>query len=232
MLAGVIFDFDGVIVDTEPLHYEALQRVLRRDGLGYAWEDYLAVYIGFDDRDALREAYRTAGRAVDDATLARQVEEKAAVFESLVRERGVKPYPGVVELVQELAGKKPVALCSGALRRDVSPILDGLGLNSAFDAIVTADDVARSKPDPESYRRAFEGLVRAFPEKGLRPEQVLAVEDTPSGIESARQAGLRVLAVTHSHPAPHLNGAVRIVDTLAGVNLARLQEWMTGAAPL
>lgn len=226
MLAGVVFDFDGVLVDTEPLHFEALREVLRSQGLDCAWEEYLSRYIGCDDRDAFREAYRAAGKTLSEQELARQVAHKADVFERLLREAAWRPYPGAVELVRELAGQVPLALCSGALRRDVAPILERVGLAGAFDVVVTADDVARSKPDPESYRKAHAGLVAAYPGRALPPERVVAIEDTPFGIEAARRAGLLVLAVTHTHPAAALHGAWRVVDSLAAVTRAHLEQWL------
>jgi HAD superfamily hydrolase (TIGR01509 family) len=226
MLTAVIFDFDGVIVDTEPIHFRAFQEVLRPLGLGYSWEEYLERYIGFDDRDAFREVFKTAGRELDDRMLGDLINGKAEVFERIVQ-IGVKPYPGVVELVTSLSGVIPLALCSGALARDIRPILDQLAIREAFDVIVTADDVQASKPNPESYLLALERLSAAFPEKRLSPGHCLAIEDTPSGIVSAREAGLRVLAITNSYPAESLTGAVSVIDSLelAGIaDLTRIVE--------
>lgn len=223
MLTAVIFDFDGIIVDTEPIHFKAFQDVLRPLGLGYSWEEYLEKYIGFDDRDAFREVFRTAGRELEERMLGDLINKKAEVFENIVR-MGVKPYPGVVELVTSISGVLPLALCSGALARDIWPILDQLSLTAAFDVIVTADDVRASKPDPESYLLALERLSALFPEKRVLPENCLAIEDTPSGISSAREAGLLVLAVTNSYPAERLGDAVSITDSLESANIAEFRR--------
>ena len=139
MLSAIIFDFDGVIVNTEPLHYRAMQEVLAPLGLGYTWEDYVAVYIGFDDRDALRERYKRAGKILPDADLPDLIQRKADAFERLVMAEGAVPYPGVVRFIRSLVGQIPVALCSGALRRDVAPILSRLHLDRCFNVVVTAD---------------------------------------------------------------------------------------------
>jgi HAD superfamily hydrolase (TIGR01509 family) len=223
MLSAVIFDFDGIIVNTEPLHYKAFQEILMPLGLGYSWDDYLGKYIGFDDRDALREAFRVAGKALSGDDLQELIAKKAAAFQQVIAS-GVDPYPGVVALVRGISGKVPLALCSGALRSDIDPILAQLDLTGVFDTIVTADEVASSKPDPESYCLTVSRLQVIFPEKSIRSEDVVAIEDTPAGIASAKGAGLKVLAVTNSYPEEKLHGTVRIVSSLAGIDLESLQS--------
>jgi HAD superfamily hydrolase (TIGR01509 family) len=223
MLTAVIFDFDGIIVDTEPIHFRAFQDVLQPLGLGYSWEEYLERYIGFDDRDAFREVFKTARKELDERMLVELINEKARVFEKIVQ-AGVKPYPGVIELITSLSGVHPLALCSGALSRDIQPILDQLAIREAFDVIVTADDVRASKPDPESYLLAIERLTAVHPDKGVSPDTCIAIEDTPAGIVSAREAGLRVLAVTNSYPAERLTGAVSVLDSLASANVVELSR--------
>ncbi|HBG07636.1 MAG: HAD family hydrolase [Geobacteraceae bacterium GWC2_58_44] len=221
MLNAVIFDFDGIIVDTEPLHYQAFQEILAPLGLGYSWQEYLDRYLGFDDRDAFREAFRAGGRPLSDQQLKELMAEKAQAFLTIVSV-GVAPYPGVVELIRSISGNLPLGLCSGALRSDIDPILLQLGLTGAFDTLVTADEVAASKPDPESYRLAVQRLQGIFPGQ-VDPAASIAIEDTPAGIASATGAGLKVLAVTNSYPGERLTGACRVVDSLAGIDLEALR---------
>lgn len=223
MLTAVIFDFDGVIVDTEPIHYRAFQRVLEPLGLGYTWDEYVDRYMGFDDRDAFHAAFRAAGKRIDDHELERLIRLKAAAFQDIIV-TGVNPYPGVIELVKSISGRFPLALCSGALTSDILPILKQLGLSDAFDVIVTAQDVAASKPDPASYLLAIERLLQAFPGTDIRSQLSLAIEDTPAGVSSASAAGLKVLAVTNSYPAERLTGAIRVVETLARITLEELSQ--------
>ena len=201
---AVIFDFDGVIVDTEPIHYQVFQQILEPLGMGYTWQEYTDTYMGFDDRDAFREAFRTAGQAITQDGLQELINQKASLFEQAVA-RGVTPYPGVVELIKELAAHGiPLAICSGALRSDIMPILEQLDIKHFFSHIVTADDVPQSKPHPASYLKAKDLLLTSFPEK-LNPSSLIyAIEDTPAGIQSAKGAGLRVVAVTNSYPADKL----------------------------
>ncbi|MGA6992440.1 MAG: HAD family phosphatase, partial [Candidatus Deferrimicrobiaceae bacterium] len=195
---AVIFDFDGVIVDTEPLHYKAFQEVLEPLGIGFPWREYVEAYMGFDDRDAFLEAFHAHGRDLDDRRLTQLVASKSKVFLDIIR-NGVRAYPGAVSLVTSLdASGLPLAISSGALRSDILPILDILGITRFFPHVVSASDVRKSKPDPESYRLAYHWLLHAHPSQISSPGKCLAIEDTPAGIRSAKGAGLSVLAVTNS----------------------------------
>lgn len=225
MPAAVIFDFDGIIVDTEPLHYKAFQEVLVPLGLGFSWEEYLTCYIGFDDRDAFREAYAVAGKeALDAEQLRILIGKKAAAFNRIIA-AGVTPFPGVVDLIRSLKGTCPVGLCSGALTSDIAPILQQLDLTDAFHVIVTADEVSASKPDPESYILAVNKLADTFPALKILSSRCLAIEDTPAGIASATVAGLKVLAVTNSYPEDKLGAATRVVDSLVGIDFEGLASF-------
>lgn len=220
-LKAVIFDFDGVIVDTEPLHYRSFQTILEPIGLGYSWERYVEQYMGFDDRDAFMEAFRAGGRELSHDGLEELIALKAERFQRVIA-NGVTPYPGVVHLAKSLSADLPVAICSGALRSDIEPILRQLSLCSAFSILVTAEEVPASKPDPASYALAVRKLSAAFPDRGITPSACVAIEDTPAGIASATGAGISVLAVTNSYPADHLANAARIVPSLDGLSLADL----------
>lgn len=222
-MKGVIFDFDGIIVDSEPLHYRAFQKVLEPLGAGFSWQEYVETYMGFDDRDAFREAFAVQHKPLTDEVLAGLIAAKAALFQDVAAE-GVAPYPGVVELIRELSGSVPLALCSGALRSDIEPVLRMLSLTDAFDCMVTAEEVAASKPDPASYRLALQRLQRQFPAAGIYAAQTVAIEDTPAGIQSAKGAGLKVLAVTNSYPASCLTEADLVVAALSGITVQELRR--------
>lgn len=230
MPEAVIFDFDGVIVDTEPFHHRCFLEVLKPFGISFSWEEYVRTYIGYDDRDAFREAFRRAGRGdlADGGLVCRLMSEKAALFPRLAAEDAV-PYPGVVELIRTLSEEIPLGLCSGALRSDIMPIIERLGIDRCFSIMVTADDVAVSKPDPESYRLAVERLSARFPGEVTGPSRCCAIEDTPAGIASAKGAGLAVVAVTNSHPPEHLAGADLVVDSLEGMSVEALRALTEGS---
>ena len=216
---AVLFDFDGILVDSEPMHYRAFIEVLDPLGMGFPWKEYVEIYMGFDDRDAFREAFRAKGIDLDGANLANLVAAKSRAFQEGIRS-GVTTYPGAVSMIESLhAAGQPLALCSGALRSDIDPILVQMGVARRFGVIVSADDVRRSKPDPESYALAFGRLSERYAALLTVPEKSVAVEDTPAGIRSAKGAGLRVLAVTNSYGAEELAEADWIADSLESVRI-------------
>lgn len=218
---AVIFDFDGVIVDTEPVHWKAFREVLGPLGIPFPWEEYADRYMGFDDRDAFREAFRVHGREMAEERLPELIAAKSRAFHEILRE-GVRPFPGAVSLIETIHSRGiPLAVSSGALRSDIDPILATLGIAGCFARIVSADEVSRSKPDPESYRLAWSDLRRRFPGALTSPANSLAIEDTPAGIESAKGAGLSVLAVAGSHSGEELAGADRVVGSLEEVLISR-----------
>ena len=216
---AVIFDFDGVIVDTEPLHCQAFRKVLEPLGIGFNWQEYKDRYMGLDDRDAFREAFRAHGRVLDEEALGGLLSAKSAVFQEGIRD-GVRAYPGAISLVESLHARGlPLAINTGALRSDIAPILSRLGISRCFPLAVTADDVRRSKPDPESYRLAFTRLRDAYPSRVRSAGACLAIEDTPAGVRSAKRAGIKVLAVTNSCAGKELAEADYLADSLADVRL-------------
>ncbi len=206
MINAVIFDFDGIIVDSERLHWAAFNQVLNDP---VSWEDYLETLIGFDDRDAFKYLFPNLGKN----ELSGLIEKKAAAFQELLESNGAAALPGAVELIKHLSGNIPLAICSGALREDIFPILGKLGIEDAFDTIVTADDTHISKPDPAPYKLAMQKL-------GVTSG--LAIEDTPAGIMSAKGAGLKVLSVTNSYDAEYLTQADAVVASLEGLTLEKL----------
>lgn len=210
---AIIFDFDGVMVDTEPLHYKSFQRILAPLGFGFTWQEYLDSYIGFDDRDAFREAFAANKKNLDANKLHYLISQKASAFQEVIQD-GVSAYPGVVELIRKLRDANiPLAICSGALRSDIDPILLMLGLTDCFDTIVTADDVTSSKPDPECYELAFSRL-NSIHNLSLNKKTTFAIEDTPAGISAAQKAILNVCAITNSYPANLLSDATYITCSL------------------
>ena len=218
MLNAVLFDFDGIIVDSEPMHFRAFQAVLEPLGKGFPWEEYCETYIGFDDRDAFREAFKAQGEKICSRDLKKLIAEKAELFQQLVNSGEAKPLPGAIELIESIPVRLPIALCSGALRQDIDPIIGNLGIANAFNVIVTAEDTKKSKPDPAPYRLTCERL-------GLKdPSTAIAIEDTPLGIISAKSAGLKVLAVTNSYDREYLFEADAVTDSLENITRSSLED--------
>jgi beta-phosphoglucomutase len=223
-LKALVFDCDGVLVDTEPLHYRAFQTVLGPLGLGHTYEHYLQRYIGFDDRDAFLEAFKEGGRPIDDLILAQLIRAKETILQGMIA-LGISSFPGVVALVRELAAHRvPLAVASGALRHEVEAFLKGLELSEYFPVIVAADDVDRSKPDPETYLKVLSHLKEAAAGGVLEPGACIAIEDTPAGVRSAKAAGLYVIGVTNSFASARLDAADHVVASLEELSVARLVQ--------
>ncbi len=221
-LQAVIFDCDGVLVDTEPLHYRAFQKVLVPLGLGHDFKRYLELFVGFDDRDAFIHAFKEGGLELSATTLDQLMEAKAIALRELIL-KGVPGFPGVVELIEELRDEGiPMAVASGALRHEVEAFIASLGLNGAFRAIVSADEVKKSKPDPETYLLAIERLKQLLGSTPLDPVNCVAIEDTPAGIHSAKSAGLQVIAVTNSFPENELTEADMVVESLSALSFPEM----------
>ena len=225
MIKAIIWDFDGVIVDSEPVHHQAFAQVAQSLDVTLTLREYVEKYIGYDDRDVFRLLLDVSGNANGGADrVAALCAEKAEVFEQIVND-GVQTIPGAVELITHAAQRMPLGISSGATRRDVDLILRTLDLHSKFEAIVTADDVPRSKPHPQSYLQAVQEVARRRPELTLGAGDCLAIEDTATGIQSARSAGLMTLGLVSTGPAELLHGAHRLVDTLEGLDIDQLQAW-------
>ena len=232
MPKAIIFDFDGVIVDSEPLHYQAFVLVGKSFNFDFTWEQYMAQYIGFDDRDAFRYMLHqaiTAGQTPDiedvQVTLDELIEKKRRAFEALA-EMGTAAILGSVELIEEAhAAGLPIAIASGAVHADIEQMLRLLDIRDKFDIIVAAEDVEHSKPDPATYALAFEKLAAKHPDANLTPDTTLAIEDTGAGLASAIGAGLQTLGLTTTSPPKVLEKAGRVIEDLAGVNLTTLNNW-------
>ena len=201
MIQAVFFDFNGVIVDDEPLQMEAYKEVLGREGLTVTEEDYYGS-LGMDDRAFVRAAYGRAERELSDEVLGRVIEAKTAAHRKLL-EGELPLFPGVVTLIKALKRNHSIGLVSMARRTEIDHVLERAALASYFDTVVSAEDAAACKPDPSCYNRGLELLNRGRGEAHvipLRPDECLVIEDSPPGIQSARAAGMRTLGVTNTVP--------------------------------
>jgi beta-phosphoglucomutase len=222
VLAAVIFDFDGVLADSEPLHLQVFKRVLRRIGVELTDDDYYSRYLGYSDEDSLRVVARDRGLTIDEATVAALADEKTRIFRSMVAETDVL-FDGAADTVRRIAAEVPVAIASGALSDEIALMLGPSGLAPLFPVIVGANHTTRSKPAPDPYRCAFEQLIElGHVPQGTSPAFAVAIEDSTWGIESARGAGLRCVGVTTSYAAHQLAEADLVVPTVAALTMEAL----------
>ena len=206
---AVIFDFDGVIADSEGLHFRAFQQAFASRGWTLSHAEYYDRYLGYSDRDVIRtfvtehDAAAVAGDLQSMSTL------KGRIYEALAA--GGALCPGAEACVRRLGARFPLAIASGALAHEIVHALDAAGLRSLFLTIVGAGDVTSSKPAPDSYLEAARRL-------GIDAARCVALEDSPWGLESARAAGCRAIGITHSYPAARLSAADVVIDSLDEVS--------------
>jgi HAD superfamily hydrolase (TIGR01509 family) len=221
-IRAVVFDFDGVIANSEPLHFLALRDVLAGEGLTLSERDYYARYLGFDDVAAL-EAIGAESGAFGPEQVASLASRKAMRFEELEANASVL-FPGAADAVRRVAASVPIGIASGARREEILRVLEASALTHLFAAIVGAEDTPRSKPDPAPYVQAVRLLADAAGGARLRAADCVAVEDSHWGLESARVAGLRTVAVTHTYKPTELAGADVILDSLDALDLESLSR--------
>jgi HAD superfamily hydrolase (TIGR01509 family) len=219
-LRAIIFDFDGVLANSEPLHYQAFRDVLAGEDVALSEADYYARYLGYDDVGAFRAIGGDWDREWSARRIADMVAKKAHRMEWLESEVSVL-FPGAADVVRRAADTVPIAIASGALGAEIRRVLEREGLASCFVAIVAAEDTPASKPSPDPYVHA---LARLSSHVGtpLRPSECVAIEDSLWGLESARAAGLHTVAVAHTYPAQHLVAEV-VIASIADLDLASLQ---------
>ncbi len=218
MLKAIIFDFDGVLADTEPLHFRMFQRVLQEEGLPLSEHDYYQKYVGFDDRGCFHTILSEHGRPAPPETIQQLVERKAALMLGQITTTKVV-YPGVVEFVKSVASRYRLAIVSGALRHEIELILKAAGMRDDFEHLTAAEDVLDGKPAPEGYLHALQALNRRVP---LLATECLVIEDTIFGIQAAHAAGMRCLALSTTYPPDRLGTADAVTATLQGYDLASL----------
>jgi HAD superfamily hydrolase (TIGR01509 family) len=215
MTAAILFDFNGVIVDDEPQHCDALIATLGEYGYALDRDTYYREYLGFDDRECFRFGFGLMGRAADEPALLEAIERKNAHYERAVR-ASMRLVPGATEFIEDAAlDGFQLAIVSGALRREIELVLDLAGLRPHFSEIVAAEDVSACKPDPQGYNHARARLA-------LAPARCMVIEDSLPGLAAARAAGLRCAMLSTSHGEEACVGADLVWQDFTGHDPAEL----------
>ena len=210
---AILFDFDGTLVDTEPLHEEAVRRTLAP--LNIPVDEGMT--IGLSDEDAVAEAFARAGLSTDEPTIAALCLRKTEWYERLIDGAEIFVYPGAVELVRLSTARLRVAICTAAVLREVTPVVQRIGLEETVRTIVTADDVAKKKPHPDAYELAASRL-------GVPTSRCIAIEDSVRGVRSAKNAGCFVVGLLQTTAREGLTDADVIVDSIGDLSVDRLLE--------
>jgi beta-phosphoglucomutase len=227
-IGAVIFDFNGVLVDDEAIHFALFREVLAQEGVVITERDYHERYLGYDDRGCFQAALTDAGHSANRAWLDQLIAQKAQRYVEVARQ-GLRFFAEAAETLGAVAARWPVAICSGALRPEIEDALRQLGRLDNITAIISAEDTEKGKPDPEGYQLALAALqahrcnehdpITLHPKTQLNLEAIncLVIEDSLAGIVSAKRAGMRAVGVANTYTAHQLRdaGADDVVDGLA-----------------
>ena len=215
MLRAIVFDFDGVIANSEPLHFQAFRDVLAGEGQALSERDYYDRYLGFDDVGVFR-AVGVETTRIDDL-----VKQKAVRLEAIERDVSIL-FPGAAAAVRRLAASVPLAIASGAIGAEIRRVLEREKLSQFFATVVSAEDTPNSKPAPDPYLHAVAKLDAACGGH-LSPRECVAIEDSRWGLESARTAGLRTVGIAHTYAAGTLVADL-VVDALDRLEIGSLRS--------
>jgi beta-phosphoglucomutase len=221
-LQAIVFDFDGVIANSEPLHLKAFQLALAPESIELDAAEYYAHYLGYDDTGVFEALAKDRGLSMDHTHITALVVRKGERMQELLRS-GTALFPGATEFIREAAAAVPIAIASGAMRHEIDEVIDAAGVGDLFATIVAAGDTPQSKPSPAPYRLALERL-RETSGRNIAARRAVAIEDSKWGLESAQGAGLRLVGVTNSYPAHELTGAELVVESLTALTLPALDR--------
>lgn len=224
MIQAILFDFNGVIIDDEPLQLQAYREALTAHDISITDEDYFSL-LGADDRVFVRAIFERAGKRLNEPTLVAVIERKTELHREAIKDE-LPLFPGVVTFIKAAARRYLLGLVSMARRVEIDHVLERAHLHSQFACLVSAEDVRACKPDPHCYQTAFELLNQkrlAHRQLPLLANECLVIEDSPPGIRSGQAAGMRTLGVTNTVSEEELRAAGADVVTHS------LADWTTDA---
>lgn len=226
-LKAVLFDFNGVIINDELLHEKLIEQVLIEENLLLKTGEYHKFCLGRSDRACLRDILTHRGRYVNEGYLDQLIKHKTLAYQQHLESIAELPiYLDTVDFIAKIIqANLKTAIVSGALRSEVELVLSRANLAEYFSLIVAGDDLKVSKPEPDGYLLAVELLNQQYPQLNLQPSECLAIEDTFSGIEAAKRAGITVVGVAHTYPFHMLQRSANwCVDYLSELDIKRVQQ--------
>jgi len=226
MLRAIIFDFNGIILNDEPVHFRAMRDAVAGLGMRLEWDQYWERYLPLDDGRCFDAICADQSVSVSPAERSEALRRKVALYQDYMR-NDFPLFPGSAEFVRHSALRYPLAVASGARRQEVEETLSGAGLLDCFRIIVAAEDFTLGKPHPESFLLALRHLnERLDGSSPIRPRECLVVEDSVGGVQGSRAAGMRCLAVSNTYTAGQLAAASadRVVASLDGLTVESLQD--------
>lgn len=221
MLKAIILDFNGVILDDEPFHFEAMRETMADLGVDLTRDLYWAKYLPLDDSSCFEAICQDFSIALTEEERSKSLEKKANIYRRLVR-RDFRLFPGAADFIRASADRYPLAIASGARRDEVESTLESTGLRRYFLVIVAAEDFVQGKPHPESFLQALERLTEVISAR-VQPAECLVIEDSAAGVQGSLAAGMKCLAVANTYSPDKLAIANKVVGSLKEVQLDTLQ---------
>jgi beta-phosphoglucomutase len=221
MIKAILMDFNGVIINDEPLQMQAYQEILKKEEIELTEADYYSC-LGMDDRTFINAAFNRAGRECSAERIKEINNAKTARWREIV-DREIPLFEGVENFVKKMEKDFALGVVSMARREEIEYILEKVGLRTSFSAIISAEDVENCKPDPECYHKGFNLIDAARTRAGSNPivhGDCLVIEDSPQGITAGKKAGLKTLGVTNTVSARELREAGADAVT------KNLDDWM------
>jgi HAD superfamily hydrolase (TIGR01509 family) len=224
MIKAILFDFNGVIIDDEPLQMNAYKEILAKEGIALTEEQYYA-RLGMDDRTFIEDVYREAEKEPGTNKVLEVALAKTARWRELIADE-LPIFPGVVDFIRKMEHEFALGIVSMAKREEIEYVLESAGLSECFSIIVSAEDIENCKPHPECYLKGFNALDSYRIRRQHLPmvhKECLVIEDSPPGIIAGKKAGLKTLGVTNTVSAEALRAAG--ADAVA----KNLDDWMPGS---
>jgi len=219
MYQAIILDFDGVVLHSEPIHYQAYHKLLNQYNITLSEKEYFSTYAGLSDKELFPKLFKNKNHSLQQTKIYELIQKKVAFYNQLIQDMTTLPLiHGLAEYLYQAEYNK-MAICSGATSSEVMVVLNKLyqqKIVPPFDVIVTAEDVQCGKPSPEGYLLTAELL-------GVEPDQCLVVEDSPHGIMAAKKAGMTVAALTTTFDPSLLQQADAIFTDFAQLSSATAQ---------
>ncbi|NHC36798.1 HAD family hydrolase [Scytonema millei] len=231
-LKAVLFDFNGVIINDEPIHKQLIEQLLIEENLRPIPGEFEEVCLGRSDRVCLAELLKRRGRFVSETYLLQLMQRKAQAYQQeLEKIINLPTYSGLEDLIfQTRSHQLKLAVVSGAMRSEIELVLQRLNLTQYFSVLVGGDDITTSKPEPDGYLLAVERLNQLYPELGLQPGECIAIEDTPAGVQAAKTAKIPVVGVANTYPFHMMQRQANwAVDYLNQLDLEWVQQVLSKA---
>ena len=221
MIKAILFDFNGVIINDEPLQMKAYQEILAKEGIALSEEDYYSC-LGMDDKTFIEAAYRRADKRPETNKVLEITQAKTNRWREIIATE-VPLFEGVGDFIKKMAQDFALGIVSMARREEIEYVLERANLSGYFSTVVSAEDIEQCKPHPECYLRGFNAIDAYRMSRSHLPmvhSECLVIEDAPPGIRSAKAAGLKALGVTNTVSARDLREAG--ADAIA----KNLDDWM------